>query len=183
MRPRFFWAQKRVFKMMIYNPVPDDEALFLLETCGVQPIVQWKTSVCPCDMMFTKIMQPGVIWCWILRRLFRRSCDSAADRSKVDLWQVDYWARSRSCSFFFAPLTRGDRSGPLSKEKKKKKKRDCIRHTLDTLRNPANRFIGTWLGCSFVQKYWGFGVHEKRWLSTPLEAPSSEYRRRQFPTW
>lgn len=58
-------------------------------------------------------------------------CDSAGDRwfagfvravsSKMDLWRVDYWARSRSCSvFFFTPLTRDDRSGPSSKEKKKR---------------------------------------------------------------
>lgn len=57
-------------------------------------------------------------------------CDSAGDRwfagfvravsSKMDLWRVDYWARSRSCSVFFTPLTRDDRSGPSSKGKRKK---------------------------------------------------------------
>lgn len=40
------------------------------------------------------------------------SHDVRAVSSKMDLWRVDYWARSRSCSFFFAPLTRDDRSGP-----------------------------------------------------------------------
>lgn len=82
----------------------------------------------------------------------------------MDLWRVDYWARSRSCSFFFAPLTRGNRSGPLSKrkEKKGKKKRDCIRHTLDTLRNPANRFIGTWLGLWLCSKNIGGSGCTKR---------------------
>lgn len=96
----------------------------------------------------------------------------------MDLWQVDYWARSRSCSFFFAPLTRGNRSGPLSKRKEKKRKaRLHPPHSWHTEepRQPIHRnMTGLWL-CS--KDIGGLGCTKRdgfqRWRLP------AKYRRRQ----